>query len=364
MQVRSNRAFTLVELLTAIAIVGMLIALLLPAIQAAREAARRAQCAANLHNLGVALQNYVETHANFPIHGRYGQSGSGPKSGGWGHLAMLLPFLEQQGLYDRMNFSWPALDYDDQYLPSDRNYTICQTGPQIPAFLCPSDETALTGTNGGTLVNYGINGGHGVRADHPPAPPSHAAWRPNGIVNVTDQWAGYQLKGGLRRAAIVDGDGRTLAFSEFVKGTNRYLPNDVSVWYSSPRIDVAPNLAGTPAGARRYLDDQVEACRTMAALGEGMWAQKGELPYMGEGGRGYLIGMGGPPNLYSCGYLPADVSWIGFHFAMSSAQSRHPGGVNAALLDASVHFLSECVDIDTWRALGTRAGREKDTSNF
>ncbi len=357
-----RQGFTLIELLVVIAIIGVLIALLLPAIQAARESARRAQCSSNLHNLAIALQGYLDATGQFPIHGRYGQSGSGPKSGGWGHLAFLLPHLEQQAVFDNMNFSVPSLDYDDWYLPTNINQTVALRGNAIPSFLCPSDPSDSLQTGAGTQHNYGMNGGYCVRADNAPDYGAYVAWRPNGVLNIADGWAGYQLKGGLRRNAIIDGESKTCGFSEFVKGRGYNRPNDVSVWYSGPNIDVAWNTGGTPAGAKKYLDDQVDGCRAMAAAGSGMWPNKGELPFMGEGGRGYIIGFGGPPNFYSCGYFPADVTWIGFHFAMTSAQSSHPGGVNVALLDGTVNFVGDSVDIGAWRALGTRAGRETATA--
>ena len=104
-----RRAFTLIELLVVIAIIAILIALLLPAVQQAREAARRTQCKNNLHNLALALHNYVDVHSVFPLDAVYGLwNGSAyqPYHHTW--LTWTLPFIEQGNLYNSVNFNLPA----------------------------------------------------------------------------------------------------------------------------------------------------------------------------------------------------------------------------------------------------------------
>ena len=163
-------------------------------------------------------------------------------------------------------------------------------------------------------------------------------------------------------SSVADGESKTAAFSEFVKGRGYTRPNDVSVWYNNSSQHSVPWGDGTEADANRHLEALVAGCRQGAADNAQPWAHKGELAFMGEAARGIAIGFSGPPNLYSCGNGVFDrYPW---EFGLSSAQSSHPGGVNVALLDASVHFVSDSVDVVTWRALGTRAGHEKNTSNF
>jgi prepilin-type N-terminal cleavage/methylation domain-containing protein len=116
--------FTLVELLVVIAIIGVLVALLLPAIQAAREAARRSQCSNNLKQIGLACHNYHDTHGVFPIN--HGDTGN---SFGW--LAMILPFVEESSLYDEIDFNLP--------ITSAANLSVAQT--PLPTYRCPSDIT-------------------------------------------------------------------------------------------------------------------------------------------------------------------------------------------------------------------------------
>jgi prepilin-type N-terminal cleavage/methylation domain-containing protein len=132
----SFKGFTLVELLVVIAIIGILVALLLPAVQAAREAARRMQCTNNLKQMGIALHNYHDTYKTFPPGGiECGGAVNGPCNGTYGRRQLttwtlcILPFMEQQPLYDQYNFNLGNTD--------PANAAVCQTN--IPAYVCPSD---------------------------------------------------------------------------------------------------------------------------------------------------------------------------------------------------------------------------------
>src|SRR5262245_11796454 len=140
------RGFTLVELLVVIAIIGILVALLLPAIQSAREAARRSQCINNLKQLGVAFQNYHDTHKQLPL---------GNHSCCWGTWQMsILPFIEEQQLGDlyqflpkNATFHDPAYGYDRRDLsknPPIRNLDVTST--RIATLTCPSDEPQINTT--------------------------------------------------------------------------------------------------------------------------------------------------------------------------------------------------------------------------
>src|SRR5882724_6154407 len=136
----SRRAFTLVELLVVIAIIGVLVALLLPAVQAAREAARRMKCVANEKQIVLAFHNYHDIHKQFPInvssHPDYTRTA---KQGSW-HSA-ILPFIEQQALFNRIDVNLPIGDIDNR----NTNTDVAQTPVKI--FLCPSDDT-----KGGVMI--------------------------------------------------------------------------------------------------------------------------------------------------------------------------------------------------------------------
>ncbi len=164
-RLRASHGFTLVELLVVIAIIGILIALLLPAVQAAREAARRSQCSNNMKQIGLAAQNYLDTHRVFPPAGmNYGALAATPTvvpnnimntSG----FVLMLPFLEQQPLFGRFNSNASASDciYQGKVSapiagsPVGGNDAVAST--QLPAFLCPSDDGARTMATGAA---YGI----------------------------------------------------------------------------------------------------------------------------------------------------------------------------------------------------------------
>ena len=133
---RRPRGFTLVELLVVIAIIGILIALLLPAVQAAREAARRMQCSTNLKQVGLAILNYENTNKMLPI----GMNIASPVFKAHSGLAALLPYVEQVELYEKYNFEQRIYD------PSGVNYRV--TCMHIPAYICPSDNAAGRIMNG------------------------------------------------------------------------------------------------------------------------------------------------------------------------------------------------------------------------
>jgi len=138
----AKRAFTLIELLVVIAIIGVLISLLLPAVQRVREAANLASCKNNLKQIGLAMHNYHDTHQRFPV-GYYDptpwpQPDHGP---GWGWGAYVLPYLEQDNLYRQINFN---VDAGDPSMATVRTTFL-------PVFFCPSDEQVkiFTVTDGG-----------------------------------------------------------------------------------------------------------------------------------------------------------------------------------------------------------------------
>jgi len=133
----SKQAFTLVELLVVVAIIGVLVALLLPAVQSAREAARRSQCLNNLKQFGLAFHQYHDTHQVFPLQGMPLWNANGGRTWGWG--AVLLPYIEQQALHDALKPDGRALPHPD---------TLINGAPllrqPVKAFRCPSDSGPKT----------------------------------------------------------------------------------------------------------------------------------------------------------------------------------------------------------------------------
>ena len=336
-----RRGFTLIELLVVIAIIGVLIALLLPAVQSAREAARRAQCTNNLKQVGLALHNYESTNGSLPL-------GQGPTPtgfwNGWGAHARLLPFLEQQPLYTAINFdlprgsSWNSLE----------NITAQRT--IVAAYLCPSDEDALTNAEGHN--NYYMNTG---------SLPAMSTNTPTGLFGGISSAFDPTLYTSklVKFSAIRDGLSNTAAFSERIKGIGRYNRDQVdgrrpsaTIW----DIDALDSISPTdPTQVENFYLACAQADIT-GAMPAGHFAQ-GTYWHLGSS---YCARYNhvGPPNSRAC--------IRGFnsdHNGNHAASSFHPGGVNTLLADGSVKFIKDTIDRGVWRAIGTKAGGEVISSD-
>ena len=312
---RRRSAFTLIELLVVIAIIGVLIALLLPAVQSAREAARRAQCTNNLKQLGLALHNYHDTLGVFPL-GRMTSS-----TNSFSPMARILPFVEQGNVASALNFDLPWST------PANGTAAAARLG----LLLCPSDTAATPDAWGGTNYRsnegtsvamwHGVSDTAGVNASIPP---------PNGLF-----FAALRCKA----ADVRDGLSNTAAFSEHVLGDfdNAVATQEADTFWPQ-------TYPATP-------DEAVQLCRAMN------WR---DVAYqrVSDVGAPWIYGYhsttsywhSGPPNSRSCMFPPSRI--------MTVANSRHPGGVNVGLADGSVRFVKDSVDLAAWRALGTRNGGE------
>jgi prepilin-type N-terminal cleavage/methylation domain-containing protein/prepilin-type processing-associated H-X9-DG protein len=317
---RHRTGFTLIELLVVIAIIAVLIALLLPAVQAAREAARRSQCVNNLKQFGLAMHNYHGVNNSFPIDRVYYASVGINDS--FSPHSQMLPFLEQTQVFNAINFN---LFWSD---PSQAT----ATATTINTFLCPSDPhvaqfpTGLAGNNyraneGSNLpFGYGISDPSGVNATMP---------APNGVF-FADMV--------ITIAMVIDGTSNTAAFSEHMTG-------DFSNGISTSEDTFAPGThPTTPAQA-------VQDCRSIDPT---------NLSFQGYSNIGapWIYGYhsttsyyhSSPPGSRSCMFPPLRI--------MTTADSKHSGGVNVLMCDGSVRFVKYSVSPVTWSAVGTRNGGE------
>lgn len=285
---RRERAFTLVELLVVIAIIGILVALLLPAIQAAREAARRTECNNNLKQIGIGLQNYHDTFGVLPPGGF-----SGGNQLSWNVL--ILPFIEMSALYDEVNVN--ATGYDSADNIADE---------MIDGYICPSAPGSIWMQNGSTTLYtthyYGIMGPKGTNAA-------------GGTYSYTNTGVhgGYALQGVLTRQT-------PHALADVLDGTsNTFLTGEIS-WV---KTESGVNNTGYRKWTRGAASDHVASAKNVQ------------------------YGIRVRP--YGSGFST---------FNDISFGSQHPGGCLFVLCDGAVKFVSEDVDMATYKATASRDGGE------
>lgn len=346
---RKQSGFTLVELLVVIAIIGVLVALLLPAVQAAREAARRSQCTNNLRQLGLAHLNYESARQGFvPMAKFWWNDGPGGyrdayslTPGGWyddhGWYIPLMPYIEQANL--------EHIGDPDQGLSAPANLAVRQAF--IPIHECPSDigmqRNEWDRPNWARVrTNYVVNAGNTVYGQHDLSAPCPGA-------NTSPCWFGGAPFGPIDTTSlgrITDGTSNTLLMSEVM-----VLPETAG--WGGPYSDAQTALGGqtfttwnTPnTRAADYLCRQGEWWRdeVPAAFAEQGLA-KPNSEFRLRGGAALVEG--------TLSELPLKDS-NGHKQQAIAARSSHPGGVNGSRCDGSVSFYTDSIEPAVWNALGT-----------
>lgn len=307
MSATKRLGFTLVELLVVIAIIGVLVALLLPAVQQAREAARRMQCSNHLKQLGLALHNYHDTHLVFPpgalaLHLNRALD-THPGRISW--MPMILPFIEQGALYDQLvphMLSTPSGSYPNALM-----------NQKIPTLMCPSDPNAgQTGEGHGDPTVDFNNGFHGNYLVCSGAEEIT-------VANSTNLSGMFWYLSKSSFASVVDGTSNTVMGAEILLVPSG-SPGQRDWRGRYYRADHLSSMVSTHLPPNTNVADR---CRTCEA-GNPLYAP--------------CQGSEDPQVFYS--------------------RSRHPGGAMVMLGDASVRLITETINVDTWRAMGTKAGGE------
>lgn len=342
-----RRAFTLIELLVVIAIIAVLIGLLLPAVQAAREAARRVQCTNNFKQLGLAVHNYNDAFGCLPF-------GKGPDYmsvvpnapvyARWSAQSQFLSALEQGPLFNSINFNLPpdVPNLDTMMMgfmpgftsPNGANATASRVA--LSTMICPSDG-ASTGDWPGAC-NYAANEG---------------SWLCDACEQTPSMMAPGQLPQGpfynrscVRLAGFVDGTSQTAFFSERRRGRGAQDPK--SDLYQMTNASSMPQTYQTCTGL-----DTTMAMPLTSRVGAA-WA----VGDMSCTTYNHVSG----PNTRSCAGMDSSMMGMGMSMVdmavQLSSSSYHPGGVNLLFGDGSVRFLKDTISLNIWRGLSTRNGGE------
>ena len=333
---RGRPAFTIVELLVAIGIIGILVALLLPALQSAREAARRTQCRSQMRQMGIALHNYLDVHTVFPpSFCTTPEENAAGVGASWSIHGRLLPYIEQANAYNQVDLS---VDWHAQ-VGSGVTYM------KHAIYHCPSDPNDQYRTQGGLPyvrpITYGFNMGTWLVYD----PVTGAVG--NGAFGVNSKF---------RPANFIDGLSQTMAAAE-VKTYQPYLrntsdpgvaqPSNPSVFDGMPGdTRMGPNLVQN-TGHTVWPDGRVHHTGFTT-----LFAPSTIVPY----------DLGG--TTYSIDYTSQQEGKSSTQptFAAITARSYHVGMVHVLMMDGSVQAITENIGLQVWRALGSRAGQEPESN--
>jgi prepilin-type N-terminal cleavage/methylation domain-containing protein/prepilin-type processing-associated H-X9-DG protein len=318
------RGFTLVELLVVIAIIGVLVALLLPAVQAAREASRRSKCQNSLKQICLALHNYESALGSFPPGDLSVNNGGGDIPQASTH-AFILPFLEGGNQYSTFNFNFQV----------NGNNNNAQARVQvIPTYHCSSDPAGMKINNVSSLVQASA-------ANYMQCLGSTALQRPTPAV--PSQYHGvFFTQSAIRIAQIQDGTSNTALFSEIRKGPNGPAATAVVSANDSRDYQVATNYSGTFSA-----NDQIVYPAACDNRSTSAWLYRGLQYYRGLVVATYYTHTLTPNSRFRDCIMSTAVEG---HMA---ARSYHPNGVNVGMADGSVRYATNSVDLTIWRGVGT-----------
>ncbi len=338
---RASGAFTLVELLVVIAIIGVLIGLLLPAVQQVREAARRTQCSNNLRQLAIACLNFESSQRLLPVGAvskEFAASPAYPHSFfRWSLLAHLAPYLEQSNLHNSLELSVPLFG------PPGFNvdpFNVVAAGAVVSTFLCPSD------------LGTSVSSGFGVGALGPTNYAGCTGTGAGGGTPFLDEGVDgtFYVNSQTKLSNFIDGTSQTIILSESTLGTGPESTNEAAV------------VAESPQTVYRYVP--FSPLTENAATSATQWNVSNRRGFLWLNGEFRCT-------LYNHHYLPnsetPDVIGVTFNpdptkrftgYGWRAARSWHPGGVNVSMADGATQFINQNTDLTVWRGLATPNGGE------
>lgn len=350
-----SRGFSLVELLVVIAIIGILVAILLPAVQAARAAARRTGCTNNLHQIGVAMANYHDTLRSYPLSmtsGGGATPGGGTRSGHFSWLAQLLPFVEEGPLFRSIDFNITMADQPDEPLDGligADHPNAAAAATQVSVYLCPSDGAIDDNTVMGTANPAGDN--YAANAGWPSYATGFEGERPypgkyNGFIPIASMRPGspvpWHPHGPVRARHVTDGLSRTAAVAERL-------------------IQRAGSVAEIRASRKELQSYHLtESVRTLPQmLTASRLNPHTDLPHSAFQGRSWISGwtLTSPtymhvftPNTFNMHLHGGEVTGDN----LVSPSSNHDGGVHVLMGDGHVRFVTDDIDQYVWWGMGSR----------
>ncbi len=349
----ARAGFTLVELLVVMVIIGIMVSLLMPAVQSAREAARRTSCGNNSRQVSLAILNFQSAYACFPpsrtlafldANGNLLPNSTGAtkaaSGGAWGTFARILPYMEESPLYKDIDFSHAN---GSLLLPGSTSVFLQQV--RIGSYMCPSEQNDTMAVNNNSYPgNYAVNMGTWFMYD----PLTNTGG--NGAFYCNAQLTPGQFSDGLSKTLMI---GEVKAFTPDVTGTS----------YTNATM---PAMSTTPSAITGLIPSGFSSSK----LGPALQQNLGHV----EWGSGRSVAVGFTTTFTPNTVVPFtdaagnqyDVDWnnvnegnlTGATFGPITARSYHPGGVNVSFMDGSTHFVANQVDWSTWQALSTRAGDE------